>query len=80
MFDDDFLILLWLVEALTHHDIRTQPKCQPNDETDTNLAYNLVFTLQTLLVALEDLDIVIEESEESQPDRGDDHQQQISIT
>ncbi len=41
---------------------------------------NLIFPFQTVFVLAENLDIVIHESQESQPYGGDNHQQQVDIT
>ena len=40
---------------------------------------DLPFTFQTILVATEYLDVVIQESEESQPYGRDDHENQVDI-
>ena len=79
MLDDYFLIILGLVNTLTYYDVRTQPERQSDDETDTNLSYDLVFAFQTFFIAFEDLDIIIKESKESEPDSGDNHQYEIGI-
>ena len=80
MFYNHFLVLLLNINILTNYYIWTQPKCQSYDKTNTYLAYNLVFTLQAILVTFENLDIVIKESKESKPDGGNDHQDKICIT
>ena len=65
MFHHNLLVLLLHLYILAHHRLRTQPQRQANDETDTHLSYDLILTFQSLLVTTENLDIVVEESQET---------------
>ena len=67
VFNDYFLVLFVLRDILSNNGIRTQPERQRHDEADTDLANNLVPALQAIFVLLENLDIVIHETEESKP-------------
>ena len=80
VFYHNLLILLFYIHILTNHHIRTQPKHQAYDEADTYLSHNLVLTLQSVFVALEYLDVIVQESQESQPYRRDNHQDDIGVT
>ena len=75
-----YLCYLWLIQRLAHNGIGTQPQRQTYDETDTHLSHNLPFTFQTVFVTTEDLDIVIEESQESQPNGSNDHQDDVNVS
>ena len=79
VFDHNLLILLWHVDILSDHHVGTQPERQTHDKADTHLTYNLVFTLQSVFVAAEYLDIIIEESKESQPDRSGNHEDNVGV-
>ena len=74
-----FLTLSYGGEVLIDLRVRTQPEGKTHDESDTHLSYNLVLPLQSVLVLTENLDIVIEESQESQPNSGNDHQDEVDI-
>ena len=80
MFHHNFLIGLHLTNGLTHHGIRTEPERQTHNEADRHLTHNLIHALQAFLVTFENLDIVIQETQEAQPDGGDNHEQQIDVT
>ena len=66
-------------EVLVHLYIRRRPEYQSHDQADANLSYNLIFALQSLLVALEYLDEVVHSTEKAEPYGGDDHQDQIDV-
>ena len=66
-------------EVLVHLHVWRSPEHQTYDEADTNLSYDFVFALQSLFVALENLDEVIHTTEETKPYGGDDHQNQIDV-
>ena len=79
MFDDNLLVLLRNVDILADHGIRTQPQRQSDDKTYRQLTDNLVAAFQSFFVLAEYLDIVVHKAQESQPYRGDNHQQQIDV-
>ena len=66
-------------EVLVHLHVWRSPEYQTNDEADTNLSYDFIFALQSLFVALENLDEVIHSTEETEPYGGDEHQDQIDV-
>ena len=66
-------------EVLVHLHVWRSPEHQTYDEADTNLSYDFVFALQSLFVALENLDEVIHSTEETKPYGSDDHQDQIDV-
>ena len=80
MLDHNLMIRLLNIYVLTNHGIGTQPERQSHDEPDTHLSHNLIFTFQAIFVAAEYLDVIIKESQESQPQRSDNHQDKIDIT
>ena len=65
VFHHDFLILLLYSNIFAYYGIRTEPECEAYNKTDTDLSNDLVFAFQSLLITLEDFDIVIHESEET---------------
>ena len=81
MFDDDFLpILIGYLKVQVGFDIWRCPKNQANDKSNGYLSDNLIFTLQSFLIVLENLNEVIHTAEETQPNGSDNHQEQIDIT
>ena len=73
------LRLLHISTVFTDNSIGTEPQGDSYNEAYRHLSDNLVFSFQTVLVLLENLDVVIHESQESQPDSGNDHEQQIDV-
>ena len=59
--------------------VGTGPEHKSHDETDADLSHNLVFTLQSFLVLAENLDVVVHETEESEPYGGDEHQDEVDV-
>ena len=60
-------------QILVYFGVRTQPQHQSHDESDAYLSHDLELARQSLLVVAENLDVVVESAEESQPYRRDDH-------
>ena len=79
VFHHGFLALAVDGEVLVHLHVGRSPEHQAHDESDTHLSHNLVFTLQALLVALENLDEVVHTAQEAEPYGGDDHQDEIDV-
>ena len=77
--DNGLDALLFGGNILMDDSIGTEPERQAHNESNADLTYNLVLALQTVLVLAENLDIVVEEAEEAQPDGGADHQQQVDV-
>ena len=78
--DHDLLTVLALNrQVLIHLHVGRSPKHETDDETDRDLTHDLVLALQAFLVTAEDLDKVVQASEEAEPHRGDDHQDEIDV-
>ena len=80
MLDDHLLVGLTLDgEVFVDFGIRTAPQDKPHDKSDAQLSHNLEFAGQTFLVVTEYLDVVVEKTEKSQPNCGDNHQDEIDV-
>ena len=79
MFHHHLLPLTLHRHILAHHCIWTEIQYKTHNKTNGHLTHYLVFTFQSLLVATEYLDIVVEEPKESKPYRCHYHEYQIDI-
>ena len=76
----DFLAVLLLDgQVLVYLGVRTEPQHQAHDEADAYLSYNLEASGQSFLVVAEYLDVVVKTAEESEPQRGYYHQDDVDV-
>ena len=66
-------------DVLMDDGIRAEPERQTDNQSDRHLSHNLIFALQSFFVATENLDVVVEEAQESKPHGSADHEQQIDV-
>ena len=74
----DHVIMAHLHILLDHH-IRAHEQYQTNDQAQSYLPDDLETSVHALLILLEHLDIIIRESQGSQPNRSHQHQYHIDI-
>ena len=79
VFDHHFLSLALDREILVHLHVGRSPEHKPHYQTYAYLADDLVTALEPLLVVAENLDKIVHSTEESQPYRGDDHQDEVDV-
>ena len=80
MLHHHFLPLVLLErDILAHHRIGTEIEHQAHNQADAHLAHNLVLALQSLLVSAENLDVVVHETEETQPQGSGNHEDEVDI-
>ena len=80
-FVDDFHLVshFGALHIFANHGIGTQIEREAHDESHDDLAQNLVASGQTLLVLLENLDVVVEKPDGTEPNCGADHEKRIDI-
>ena len=81
MFDDGLLLRCFLRHRhiFAHHCIGAQVEHNAHNEPYRHLAHNFVFAFQSFFVAAENLDVVVEKSQKSQPQGGDNHQDEVNV-
>ena len=79
MLHHEFLSLAFVDEVLVHLHIGRCPQHKTHDESDAHLSHNLVTTFQSFLVVAEYLYEVVHATQEAEPQRGDNHQDEVDV-
>ena len=77
--DNGFHALFLGGDVLVEHGVGTQPERQADDEADGHLSDNLPLAFQAVFVLAENLDVIVEKAQKTEPDRGDNHQNQVDV-
>ena len=64
---------------LTNHHLLREAHHRAHDNTQADLTHDLELTLQAILVVAEGLDIVVQEAQQAEPQRRDEHQDNVDI-
>ncbi len=77
--DDGFHAVFLGGDVLVNLRIGTQPKRQAHNQANRHLSHDFPLAFQSVFVPAKHFDIVVEEAEEPQPNRRDNHQQQVDV-
>ena len=67
------------VQFLLGHDLRAEPHRATDDQSETDLPDDLVPAAEPFLVLAKHLDVVVQETDQSEPDGRNDHQPRINV-
>ena len=64
---------------VAHHDFGRSAHHRADDDADAHLSHDLELAFEPLLVVAEDLDVVVQEAQQPQPDGRNDHQLNVDV-
>ena len=67
------------VQFLLGHDLRAEPHRATDDQSEADLPDDLVPAAEPFLVLAKHLDVVVQETDQSEPDGRNDHQPRINV-